>query len=110
MLRSLPLLALALLSGCAHWQSGPDAPFVHWKCQSADDIHWRYADAQKRQVDLKIGTAGQAYRLRLEPSLQGRFYSDGVIAFHDKRDGSLVYRLADDRLLAHGCSASLINL
>ncbi|TBU89294.1 hypothetical protein DNJ95_16035 [Stutzerimonas kirkiae] len=109
-MRAIPLLALVLLAGCSHWQAGPDAPFVHWKCLSPNDIHWRYADTERRQVDLKLGNAAQVHRLQRAPSTLGSFYSDGVIAFHDKGGGALVYRLADDELLAHGCSASLINL
>ena len=40
------LIAALLLGGCGHWQSGPDAPFVRWKCQSQQNIAWRYADDQ----------------------------------------------------------------
>ena len=37
--KGLPmLLAALLLGGCGHWQSGPDAPFVRWKCQSQQHI------------------------------------------------------------------------
>jgi len=104
------LLAALLLSGCAHWQSGPEAPFIRWKCQSQSDIAWRYADASRQAVDLKIGSSATIHRLRKEPATLGAFYSDGAIAFHNKGSEALVYRLADDRLLAHGCSASLINL
>jgi membrane-bound inhibitor of C-type lysozyme len=104
------LLAALLLGGCAHWQSGPDAPFMRWSCQSGNTIAWRYADANREAVDLKIGSSATVHRLRKEPATRGAFYSDGVIAFHDKGNEALVYRLADDRLLAHGCTASLINL
>lgn len=103
------LLAGAVLAGCAHWQSGPDAPFVRWKCQSQQNIAWRYADAGRNSVDLKIGDSEQVHHLRKEPTTQGAFYSDGTLAFHDKGNQALVYRLADDKLLAHGCSASLIT-
>ena len=107
-----PLVSIAalLLSGCGHWQSGPDAPFVDWKCQSEQNIAWRYADESRQMVELKIGDSQQVHRLRKEPVTRGAFYSDGVVAFHDKGTGALVYRLADDKLLAHGCSASLINI
>lgn len=103
------LIVGSLLVGCAHWKSGPDAPFVRWKCQSQQPIAWRYADAERRTVDLKVGNDPQVHRLRKEPSTQGAFYSDGVVAFHDKGNEALVYRLADDRLLAHGCSPSLFT-
>lgn len=103
-------MAVVLLAGCAHWQAGPDAPFVRWKCSQPDHIAWRRVDREGRRIDLQIGDEPRAYRLVKEPSLRGRFYSNGVIAFHDKDGEALVYRLADDALLAYGCRASLINL
>ncbi|WP_028239161.1 MliC family protein [Stutzerimonas azotifigens] len=110
-MKGLWLMApLVLLAGCGHWQTGEDAPFVRWKCASDNDIAWRYANAAKTEVDLKVGSSERAYRLRREPSTYGTFYSDGVLAFHDKGAEALVYRVADDELLAYGCSASLINL
>lgn len=105
----IPIAAI-LLSGCGHWQSGPDAPFVRWKCKSAQNIAWRYADESHQTVDLKVGNSEQVHTLRKEPATRGAFYSDGVLAFHDKGTGALVYRLADDQVLAHGCSASLISI
>jgi len=105
----IPFAAL-LISGCGHWQSGPDAPFVRWKCQSQQNIAWRYADDSHEAVDLKIGNSEQVHTLRKEPATHGAFYSDGVVAFHNKGHEALVFRLADDKLLAHGCSASLISL
>ena len=102
-------VAALLLAGCGHWQAGPDAPFVRWKCLSAQDIAWRYVDESRQTVELKLGNDEQVYRLRKEPATRGAFYSDGVVAFHDKRTGSLVYRVADDKVLAHGCSASLFT-
>ncbi|MCQ4311379.1 MliC family protein [Pseudomonas stutzeri] len=104
------LFAALLLSGCGHWQSGPDAPFVRWKCQSQQDIAWRYADESRQAVDLKIGNSEQVHTLRKEPATRGAFYSDGVVAFHNKGSGALVFQVADDKLLAHGCSASLITI
>ncbi|MBA1276532.1 MliC family protein [Stutzerimonas stutzeri] len=105
----IPFAAL-LLGGCGHWQSGPDAPFVRWKCQSQQNIAWRYADDSRQTVELKIGDSEQVHRLRKEPATRGAFYSDGVVAFHDKGNQALVFRTADDKLLAHGCSASLITI
>ncbi len=102
--------AVLLLAGCGHWQSGPDAPFVRWKCQSQQDIAWRYADENRQTVELKIGNSDKVHTLRKEPATRGAFYSDGVVAFHDKGNEALVYRLADDKLLAYGCSASLITI
>lgn len=103
-------VAALLLGGCGHWQAGPDAPFVKWKCQSAQGIAWRYADESRQTVELKLGNDGRVYTLHKEPATRGAFYSDGVVAFHDKRTGSLVYRIADDKVLAHGCSASLFTI
>jgi len=104
------LLVVALsLAGCGHWQSGPDAPFVRWKCQSQQNIAWRYADAERQSVDLKIGDSEKVHHLRKEPATRGDFYSDGLVGFHNKGNEALVYRLTDDKLLAHGCSASLIT-
>lgn len=105
----IPLAAL-LLSGCGHLQSGPDAPLVRWKCQSQQNIAWRYGDANKQTVDLKVGNSEQVYKLRKEPATRGAFYSDGVLAFHNKGNEALVYQIADDKVLAHGCSASLITI
>jgi membrane-bound inhibitor of C-type lysozyme len=105
----LPFATL-LLGGCGHWQSGPDAPFVRWKCQSQQNIAWRYADDSHQGVDLKIGDSERVHTLRKEPATDGAFYSDGVVAFHNKGNEALVFRIADDKLLAHGCSASLITL
>lgn len=104
------LMAVLLLSGCGHWQSGPDAPFVRWNCQSEQNIAWRYADKGRQTVDLKIGNSAQVYTLRKEPATRGAFYSDGVVAFHNETTGALVYRVTDDKLLAHGCNASLISI
>lgn len=110
-MKGLSILALALLlAGCSHWQSGPDAPFVRWKCKGQQHIGWRYADSGKTAIDLKIGDNERIHTLKREPATYGSFYSDGVIAFHDKGNEALVYRVANDELLAHGCSASLINL
>ena len=106
----IALLAALLLGGCAHWQSGADAPFVRWNCQGQQHIAWRYGDAGKTSIDLKIGDSERIHALRKEPATRGSFYSDGVLAFHHKGNEALVYRVADDELLAHGCSASLINL
>jgi membrane-bound inhibitor of C-type lysozyme len=111
MIKGLSMLGVALLlSGCGHWQSGPDAPFVRWKCQSQQNIAWRYANEQHSAIDLKIGNNERIHTLRKEPATHGSFYSDGVIAFHDKGSKALVYRVADDKVLAHGCSASLISI
>ncbi|WP_313482449.1 MliC family protein [Stutzerimonas kunmingensis] len=104
------LIAALLLGGCGHWQSGPDAPFVRWKCQSQQNIAWRYADDQHSAIDLKVGNDERIHSLRKEPATRGSFYSDGVLAFHDKGNEALVYRVADDKVLAHGCSASLISI
>ncbi len=104
------LIAASVVSGCGHWQSGPDAPFVRWICQSQQNIAWRYADEARQTVDLKIGESEQFHTLRKEPVTRGDFYSDGVVAFHNKGNEALVYRVADDKLLAYGCSASLISI
>ncbi|EWC42198.1 hypothetical protein GFL09_21090 [Pseudomonas stutzeri] len=104
------LLAAVLLGGCGHWQSGPDAPFVRWKCQGQQTIAWRYADDRRTVIDLKVGNDERIHTLHKEPATRGTFYSDGVLAFHDKGNEALVYRVADDQVLAHGCSASLISI
>jgi len=109
MKRSLLLAVMLATGGCAHWTSGPEAPFMRWKCQGQSYIAWRYADAERRHIELKIGRDEQIHRLKKEPATRGAFYSDGVVAFHDRGNEALVYRLADDRLLAHGCSPSLFT-
>ncbi|WP_120994819.1 MliC family protein [Stutzerimonas urumqiensis] len=103
------LLAIAL-TGCSHWQTGEDAPFTRWECAGGNSIAWRYVDEARRTIDVRVGDDQRAYRLRQEPSAFGTFYSDGVLAFHDRGSQALVYRVTDDKVLAHGCSAALINL
>lgn len=101
---------LVALAGCSHWQAGPDARFTRWKCAAPSHIEWRFVDDARRTLELRIAGQPGTYRLRQEPTLSGAFYSDGVIGLHLKTGDALAYRLADDRLLARGCTASLITL
>lgn len=108
--RALALgLGVSLLAACSHWQAGPDARFTRWVCESPDFIEWRHPDAAREVLELRISADGQIQRLRKEPAIQGTFYSDGVIAFHDRGTEALVFRLSDDRVIARGCRASLFN-
>lgn len=108
-MKALLSIGLALLlSACAHWQSAGCA-LRTLEVPGGEHIAWRYADKAHSAVDLRVGDSGTVYRLRKEPATLGTFYSDGVIGFHDKGSTALVYRMADDKLLAQGCSASLIN-
>src|SRR3546814_17989671 len=104
------LIAALLLGGCGHWQSGPDAPFVRWKCQSQQNIAWRYADDQHSAIDLKVGNDERIHTLRKEPATSGSFYSDGVLAFHAKGNDARVYPIADAPTMPHGCSALPIRI
>ncbi|MFC3608389.1 hypothetical protein [Stutzerimonas tarimensis] len=101
--------AVSVLAGCSHWDAGPDARFTRWVCEQPDFIEWRHPDAERQFIELRVGAEGQIQRLQKEPAIQGTFYSDGIIAFHDRGTDALVFRLSDDRVIARGCRASLFN-
>ncbi len=103
------LLMLLAVAGCAG-QPSSEARFTRWKCQHPSFIDWRYLDAGQREMELRIAGSERLFRLRREPATVGTFYSDGVIALHRRGTEALVYRLADDHVLAMACRASLINL
>ncbi|AOE82872.1 MliC family protein [Pseudomonas sp. TCU-HL1] len=98
------LAAMALVAGCAG-QQAPSDDWTRWVCDSQTEVLWRFADAGKESVDLRLGGGDIVHRLRQEPSGSGLLYSDGSLAFHTKGDEGLVYWVATDDLIGRGCKA-----
>lgn len=69
------------------------------------EVLWRFADAQRDQVDVRLGGGDQVYRLKAEPGASGALYSDGMLAFHTKGEEGLVYWVATNDLIGRGCKA-----
>jgi membrane-bound inhibitor of C-type lysozyme len=105
-LRTLIAVSLtSLLAGCSLWPSAAQTPWTQWRCDDGASLDWRYADGAQETVELRLGADAPVQRLKKEPSTFGSTYSDGVLTFNDKGSEGLVYRVADDELLAHGCRA-----
>ena len=66
---------------------------------------WRYTDAARKEVDVRLGGADKVYRLTLEPGAEGSLYSDDMLAFHIKGEEGLVYWVATNDLIGRGCKA-----
>lgn len=101
--------ACALLVACAQWQTGPEAPWRTWTCHEPASIRWRYLDANRERLQLRLGEQGTVWVLSREPATTGAYYAGSGVAFHMKNRDSLVYRLQDGQVLARGCNASLIS-
>ncbi len=100
------LMAFAVLGGCASFNQAPVATdWTHWTCDSQASVDWRYLDAGKNSVEVKLGGSDQVYRLKAEPGASGELYSDGVLAFHSKGDEGLVYWVATNDLIGRACKA-----
>ncbi len=105
-MRTLIAVSLAsLLAGCSHWPSTAQTPWTRWSCDNGTRLDWRYADGSQDSVEIRLGADAAPQRLKKEPSTFGSTYSDGVLTFNDKGSEGLIYRVADDELLAHGCRA-----
>jgi membrane-bound inhibitor of C-type lysozyme len=98
------LATLALLAGCTSQQAVEDH-WTRWVCDSQTEVLWRFTDAGKESVDLRLGGGDIVHRLKQEPSGSGALYSDGNLAFHTKGDEGLVYWAATDDLIGRGCKA-----
>ncbi|QEY60836.1 lysozyme inhibitor [Metapseudomonas lalkuanensis] len=98
------LAGLALLAGCAG-QQAPSDDWTRWVCDSQAEVLWRFADASRESVDLRLGGGDIVHRLKQEPAGSGALYSDGNLAFHTKGDEGLVYWVATDDLIGRGCKA-----
>ncbi|BAN46109.1 hypothetical protein PCA10_03770 [Metapseudomonas resinovorans NBRC 106553] len=100
----LALAGFALLAGCAGQREVSD-DWTRWVCDSQTEVLWRFADAEKSGIDLRLGGGDIVHRLKREPSGSGALYSDGNLAFHTKGDEGLVYWVATDDLIGRGCKA-----
>lgn len=103
----IALAAVAALGGCSSFQgkSVAEDNWTRWVCDTKTEVLWRYADADRQQVDVRLGGGDQVYRLKSEPGASGALYSDGVLAFHAKGDEGLVYWVATNDLIGRGCKA-----
>ncbi|EJK98661.1 lipoprotein, putative [Pseudomonas fluorescens Q2-87] len=107
----ITVMALALLGGCAQLgflhSSEPVAEgWTSWTCDSGAKVLWRYTDAARQEVDVRLGGADQVYHLKQEPGASGSLYSDDMLAFHVKGDEGLVYWVATNDLIGRGCKAN----
>ncbi|WPP00261.1 MliC family protein [Pseudomonas sp. HR96] len=118
MKRWMPLLAAGVLSsGCVgigfniggNSQAPADTPWTHWVCDTQASVLWRFTDAAKSRVDVRLEPKEQVYHLKAEPGADGQLYSDGVLALHvqgnDGQPGGLVYWVATNDLIGRGCKA-----
>lgn len=105
----IAVVALALLGGCAQLDflhtAEPVEGWTTWTCDSEAKVLWRYADAARKEVDVRLGGADKVYRLKLEPGAEGSLYSDDMLAFHVKGEEGLVYWVATNDLIGRGCKA-----
>ncbi|WP_277960563.1 MliC family protein [Pseudomonas sp. RIT-To-2] len=100
------MMAFAVLGGCASFNQAPaPADWAHWTCDSQATVDWRYLDASKNSVEVKLGGSAQVYHLKAEPGASGELYSDGVLAFHSKGNEGLVYWVATNDLIGRACKA-----
>ena len=101
---------LALLAGCAQFDllrsSEPAAQgWTTWTCDSEAKVLWRYSDAARKAVDVRLGGADQVYHLKQEPGASGSLYGDDMLAFHVNGEEGLVYWVATNDLIGRGCKA-----
>lgn len=102
------VLALAMLAGCTGLQSAapaPSAEWTRWVCNSGAELAWRFADANKDTVEVRLGAGDRMYRLSSEPGASGALYSDGVLAFQTQGEEGLAYWVATNDLIGRGCKA-----
>ncbi|MCX2896296.1 MliC family protein [Pseudomonas mandelii] len=105
----IAVTALALLAGCSNFNLFTPAEstdnWTTWTCDSQAKVLWRYADASREAVDVRLGGADQVYRLKQEPGASGALYSNDMLAFHMKGEEGLVYWVATNDLIGRGCKA-----
>ena len=105
----IAITALALLAGCSSFNLFKPAEssdnWTTWACDSQAKVVWRYTDASRQEVDVRLGGADQVYRLKLEPGAEGSLYSSDMLAFHIKGEEGLVYWVATNDLIGRGCKA-----
>lgn len=104
------VMALAVvLPGCAQLglstSPEPVEAWSSWTCDSGATVAWRYTDAQREEVDVRLDGAEKVYRLALEAGAEGSLYSNDMLAFHLKGDEGLAYWVATNDLIGRGCKA-----
>ncbi|MGV6394922.1 MliC family protein [Pseudomonas caspiana] len=99
----IALATLAVLGGCASMKA-PETKdtWANWVCDSKAQVHWRYVDQAKAEVDVRLNESDQVFRLKAEPGSPA-LYSNGVLAFQKKGDEGLVYWEATNDLIGRGC-------
>jgi membrane-bound inhibitor of C-type lysozyme len=101
----IALATLAVLGGCASMKAPEQGDtWSHWVCDSKAEVHWRYVDAAKAEVDARLNQSDQVLRLKAQPGSPG-LYSNGVLAFQNKGEEGLVYWEATNDLIGRGCKA-----
>src|SRR5476649_1973666 len=50
----IALATLAVLGGCASTKAPQQDTWTHWVCDSKAEVFWHYADASKKQVDVRL--------------------------------------------------------
>jgi membrane-bound inhibitor of C-type lysozyme len=99
----IALATLAVLGGCASMKAPQtSSTWTTWVCDSKAQVNWRYADAAKAEVDVRLNESDQVFRLTAEPGSPS-LYSNGVLAFQNKGDEGLVYWEANNDLIGRGC-------
>ena len=104
----MALGALVLLGGCSVFKPAAQQvdPWTRWVCDSKAEIHWRYIDSAKKEVDARLNQSDQVFRLKAEPGASsGTLYSNNVLAFDNKGSEGLVYWDATNDLIGRGCKA-----
>lgn len=99
----IALATLAVLGGCASMKPAQTGnAWTSWVCDSKAQVHWRYVDPAKAEVDVRLNESDQVSRLTAEPGSPA-LYSNGVLAFQIKGDEGLVYWEATNDLIGRGC-------
>jgi membrane-bound inhibitor of C-type lysozyme len=100
----ITLALAALLGGCAGQPAASDE-WTRWVCDNHTEVLWRFADASRESLDLRLGGGDIAHRLHQQPAASGVLYRDYALAFHTKGEEGVVYRVADDGMVGSGCKA-----
>ncbi|MCD5972171.1 MliC family protein [Pseudomonas quasicaspiana] len=99
----IALATFAVLGGCASMKAPETGnTWTSWVCDSKAQVHWRYVDKAKAEVDVRLNESDQVFRLTAEPGSPS-LYSNGVLAFQNKGDEGLVYWDATNDLIGRGC-------
>ncbi|AGI26401.1 hypothetical protein H681_22670 [Pseudomonas sp. ATCC 13867] len=105
----VPALALSLLAGCSSHSSGgaggKASGWSRWTCDSQAEVIWRYVDASRSVVDLRLGEDDVVHHLEEEPGGSGAFYSDGLVGFSITGEQGLIYWVESNDLIGRGCKA-----